>query len=205
MSQFHLPLYLQVQREMKRWTRETRRQNARASARDCMCALAISFLRAPAEWQARVTSSEPGFVSWLKKCVAMCLASAVCGTLRRDKSPRFSPKKRRERAQIQFHCTSPFFFAPHRTRDLRCQPLNCLHFDAGLAPRLAESCRLELFPSGNLQAIALHSRELCSFALAPALAHPDCCHHIPPSKAFGSSSLTKSIRLLVDSPPFWSC
>lgn len=147
-----------------------------------MCALAMSFLRAPAEWQARVTSSEPGFVSWLKKCVAMCLASAACGTLRRDKSPRFPPKTRKEKgtaitfAQVFFLCTSP------NARDLRCQPLNCLHFDAGLAPRLAESCRLELLPSGNLQAIALHSRELCSFALASALAHPDCCRRIPQAK-----------------------
>lgn len=133
----------------------------------------------------RVASSSDveraGICLLAEKCVAMCLASAACGTPGRDKSPYLSPEQQREKAQVQFPCTCLFFFfcASPRTRDLRCQPLNCLHLDAGLAPRLAGSCRLELLPSGNLQAIALHLRELCSSsALALALAHPVRRRHV---------------------------
>lgn len=116
MSQFHLPLHLQLPREMKRWTRETRRQNARTSARDCMCALAISL-----DSSCRVASSSDveraGICLLAENCVAMCLASAVCGTLRRDKSPRFPPKTRKERhRQLPMHKS---FFPLHLTERAR--------------------------------------------------------------------------------------
>lgn len=161
--------------------RKKRRARTRTSARDCVCAAVISFARAAAEWQARVTSSEPGFVSWLKN-VWPC-ASLLPPVERQDETKalisRQSSREKRRRFNFLAHVFFFFFCASPRTRDLRCQPLNCLHLDAGLAPRLAGSCRLELLPSGNLQAIALHLRELCSSsALALALAHPVRRRHV---------------------------